>query len=182
MKKWWLTVCMAACFLTGCSRAGSSAADTQAGYRDDVSTQALVEAVAAELGDDYWADAELPPEFLDDWYGISDDMYEEYYGQTPMISANVDALVVVKAAEGKLTDVEDALDTYRESMVQDTFQYPINIPKIQASEIRTFGNYVCFVQLGADMDGMEDDDEAAIKACQEMNGRALSVIEKELTR
>ena len=118
----------------------------------------------------------------DDWYGISDDMYEEYYGQTPMISANVDALVVVKAAEGKLTDVEDALDTYRESMVQDTFQYPINIPKIQASEIRTFGNYVCFVQLGADMDGMEDDDEAAIKACQEMNGRALSVIEKELTR
>ncbi len=182
MKKWWLTVCMAACFLTGCSRAGSSAADTQAGYRDDVSAQALVEAVAAELGDDYWADAELPPEFLDDWYGISDDMYEEYYGQTPMISANVDALVVVKAAEGKLTDVEDALDTYRESMVQDTFQYPINIPKIQASEIRTFGNYVCFVQLGADMDGMEDDDEAAIKACQEMNGRALSVIEKELTR
>ena len=88
----------------------------------------------------------------------------------------------MKAAEGKLTDVEDALDTYRESMVQDTFQYPINIPKIQASEVRTFGNYVCFVQLGADMDGMEDDDEAAIKACQEMNGRALSVIEKELTR
>ena len=43
MKKWWLTVCMAACFLTGCSRAGSSA-DTQAGYRDDVSAQALVEA------------------------------------------------------------------------------------------------------------------------------------------
>lgn len=181
MKKWWLTVCMAACFLTGCSRAGSSA-DTQAGYRDDVSAQALVEAVASELGDDYWADTELPPEFLDDWYGISDDMYEEYYGQTPMISANVDALVVVKAAEGKLTDVENALDTYRESMVQDTFQYPINIPKIQASEVRTFGNYVCFVQLGADMDGMEDDDEAAIKACQEMNGRALSVIEKELTR
>ncbi|MDE6896557.1 MAG: DUF4358 domain-containing protein, partial [Lachnospiraceae bacterium] len=93
MKKWWLTVCMAAGFLTGCSRAGSSA-DTQAGYRDDVSAQALVEAVASELGDDYWADTELPPEFLDDWYGISDDMYEEYYGQTPMISANVDALVV----------------------------------------------------------------------------------------
>lgn len=180
MKKWWLTVCMAVCLLAGCGKAGS--ADSKTGYRDDVSAQALVEAAASELGGDYWADAELAPELLDDWYGISDDMYEEYYGQTPMISANVDTLIVVKAAEGKLADVEGALDTYRESMVQDTFQYPINIPKIQVSEIRTFGNYVCFVQLGADMDGIEDDDEAAIKACQEMNGCALSAIEKELTK
>ena len=128
------------------------------------------------------SDTELPPEFLDDWYGISDDMYEEYYGQTPMISANVDALVVVKAAEGKLTDVEDALDTYRESMVQDTFQYPINIPKIQASRIESFGNYVCFVQLGGSMEGIMDDDEAAIAACQKANEQALDVIEGELTK
>lgn len=182
MKKWWLTVCMAVCVLAGCSRSDSSSGDREAGYRDDVSAQALVEAVASELGDDYWADAELPPEFLDDWYGISEDMYDEYYGQTPMVSANVDALIVVKAAEERLSDVEAALDTYRESMVQDTFQYPINIPKIRASVIRTFGDYVCFVQLGADMDGTEDDEEAAIRACQEMNERALSVIEKELTR
>lgn len=182
MKKWWLTVCVTACLLAGCSSSGSSEAETEAGYRDNVSAQALVEAVASELGDDYWADAELAPELLDDWYGISDDMYEEYYGQTPMISANVDTLIIVKAAEEKLEDVEGALDTYRESMVQDTFQYPANIPKIQASEIRTFGRYVCFVQLGADMNGIEDDDEAAIKACQEMNGRALSVIEKELAK
>lgn len=182
MKKWWLTVCMAVCVLAGCSRSDSTSGDREAGYRDDVSAQALVEAVASELGDDYWADAELPPEFLDDWYGISEDMYDEYYGQTPMVSANVDALIVVKAAEERLSDVEAALDTYRESMVQDTFQYPINIPKIQASVIRTFGDYVCFVQLGADMDGTEDDEEAAIRACQEMNERALSVIEKELTR
>lgn len=181
MKKRWLTACMVVCFLTGCSKTGSSAVGTEAGYRDDVSTQTLVEAVASELEDDYWADEELPPELLDDWYGISDDMYDEYYGQTPMISSNVDALIVVKASDGKLTDVEDALDTYRESMVQDTFQYPVNIPKIQASEIRTFGSYVCFVQLGADMNGVEDEEEA-VKVCQEMNGRALSVIEKELTK
>lgn len=182
MKRWWLTVFMTACFLTGCNRADSPVSGTEGTYKDNVSAQALVEAVASELGDDYWADEKLPPEYLDDWYGISTDMYEEYYGQTPMISANVDSLIVVKAAEGKMEDVEAALDTYRESMVQDTFQYPINIPKIQASEIRTFGDYVCFVQLGADMNGMEDDDEAAIKACQEMNERALSVIEEELKK
>lgn len=182
MKKWWLTTCVLICFLEGCSRKDVSPENTEAGYRDDVSAQALAEAVASELGDDYWADAELPPELLDDWYGIPAELYDEYYGQTPMVSVNVDALIIVKAAEGKLEDVEAALDTYRESMVQDTFQYPVNIPKLQASEIRTFGDYVCFVQLGADMDGMEEDEEAAFRACQEMNGRALSVIEKELAR
>lgn len=182
MRRWWLTLCMAAFLLAGCTKTDSPAADKEKGYRDDVSAQVLVEAVASELGDDYWADAELAPELLDDWYGISGDMYEEYYGQTPMISANVDTLIVIKAAEGKVSDVESALDTYRESMVQDTLQYPMNIPKIQASEIRVFGNYVCFVQLGADMEGSGEDAEDAIKVCQEMNGRALSVIEGELTK
>ena len=66
-------------------------------------------------------------------------------------------------------------------MIQDSLQYPMNIPKIQASIIRTFGDYVCFVQLGGSMEGMEDDEEAAVKACQEMNEKALSVIEGKLT-
>jgi len=179
MKKNSLILLLTACLLTACKSSDSPLKDSE--YRDDVSTQSLVEAVAADLADEYWADAELSPELLDDWYGISEEMYEEFYGQTPMISANVDSLIIVKASEGHREEVENALDTYREAMVQDTFQYPVNIPKIQASQISTYGNYVCFVQLGGSMDGTEDDDEAAIAACREMNGRALSVIEGELT-
>lgn len=181
MKKSWLTVLLAACLLTACGKGGGSASGDGT-YRDDVSAKSLVEAVASELGDEYWADMELAPELLDDWYGISSDMYEEFYGQTPMISANVDALIVVKAKEDQVEDVENALNTYRESMVQDTLQYPSNIPKIQASSVNTYGNYVCFVQLGGSMDGIGGEDEAAIQACQEMNGRALSVIEEELKK
>ena len=178
MKKSWLAAAAVLCLTAGCGKNNVPAAE--AGYRDDVSAQALVEAVAQELGDEYWPDAELAPEYLDDWYGVSEEMYEEYYGQTPMISANVDALIVVKAKEEHLEDVQNALDTYRESMIQDTLQYPMNIPKIQASQINTFGNYVCFVQLGGSMEGIMDDDEAAIEACRKMNERALSVIEGEL--
>lgn len=167
--------------LTGCG--GRSASDENgAAWRNDVSTQSLVEAAAAELGDDYWANAELAPEYLDDWYGISDDMYEEYYGQTPMISVNVDTLIVVKTEEDHVEDVQNAFGTYKESMSQDSMQYPINLSKIQASEIRTFGNYVCFVQLGADAANTSSSDEEAVEKCQEMNERALAVIEKELTK
>ncbi len=168
---------LAASIVAGCG--GNKEPEGAAGYRDDVSAQVLVEAAAEELGEDYWADMDLAPEYLDDWYGISDEMYEDYYGQTPMISANVDSLIVVKAKEDQVTDVENAFDTYREAMVQDTMQYPSNLPKLQASMIRVFGNYVCFVQLGADV---SENEEEAVKACQEMNERALAVIEKKLTK
>ena len=180
MRKIWMILLLAVRLLTGCNKDRTSLEDTDSGYREDISPKSLVEAVASELSDEYWADAVLEQEILDDWYGISAEMYEEFYGQTPMISANVDALIVVKAKEEHLEDVQNALDTYRESMIQDTLQYPMNIPKIQASQINTFGNYVCFVQLGGSMEGIMDDDEAAIEACRKMNERALSVIEGEL--
>ena len=180
MKKKWVAVLTTLFLLAGCSKGEDSTGDAGAGYRDDVSVKGLVEAVASELGDEYWPDTELSPELLDDWYGISTEMYDEFYGQTPMISANVDALIIVKAAKERQEDVEKALNTYKESMVQDTFQYPMNVPKIQAAQIRTYGNYVCFVQLGGSMENIEDNNEAAIEACQKVNERALAVIEGEL--
>ena len=169
------------CLLMGCTRGNTHVEEETSGIRDDVSAKVLVEAVASELGDEYWADMELAPEYLEDWYGISSDLYEEYYGQTPMISANVDALIVVKAAEDKKEKVEDALRAYRDKLVNDTMQYPSNIPKIQASMIETYGNYVCFVQLGGSMNNQEDEEEA-MKVCMEANEQALSIIKKELTK
>lgn len=181
MKKTLMMILMAVCVLAGCGKKEAAPEESTAAYRNDVAPQAIVEAVAADLGEDYWANMEIPAEFLSDIYGVSADMYEEAYAQMPMISANIDTLIVVKANEGAVADVENALNNYKEAMAQDTFQYPVNIPKIQASEVAAYGNYVCFVQLGADMNGEMDDTEKMIAACQEMNARALAVIEGELT-
>ena len=180
MKKIWIMI-FVVCLFMGCTRGNTHVEEETSGIRDDVSAKVLVEAVASELGDEYWADMELAPEYLEDWYGISSDLYEEYYGQTPMISANVDALIVVKAAEDKKEKVEEALRAYRDKLVNDTMQYPSNIPKIQASMIETYGNYVCFVQLGGSMNNQEDEEEA-MKVCMEANEQALSIIKKELTK
>lgn len=182
MKKGILAGMAAVMLITGCGPFGSAAGNGTAGWRDDVSAEALADAVADELGEAYWADARLAPERLDDWYGISDDMYEEYYGQIPVSSEHVDSLIIVKAESERLEDVQNALDTYREAMIQDTLQEPSNISKIQASMIRTYGDYVCFVQLGGSLEEAEGDTEKAIETCREMNERALSVIEKELTK
>lgn len=181
MKKGWACFLLAICLCMGCGSGNVHVEDEEGGYRNDVSAKILVEAVAAELGEEYWADMELAPEYLEEWYHIPSDLYEEFYGQTPMISANVDALIVIKAKEEQVEKVEEALTAYREQLVEDTMQYPMNIPKIQASMVETYGNYVCFVQLGGSMKNQEEE-EAAMEACIEANEQALSVIQTELTK
>lgn len=149
----------------------------------DASMEELKAAVVDVLGANYWPDMALEEEMFSQIYGVTSDMYEEYFAEAPMISTNVDTLIIVKAKEGKVSAVEDALNAYRDNLVNDTMQYPMNISKIQASRIETFGNYVCFVQLGADvMDAMDEGDEAAIIQCQEENEKALDAIRNALSK
>ncbi len=139
---------------------------------------AVKQAVVDKLGDNYFPNSMIEPELLEGIYGVTEEMYDDYYGEMPMISTNVDAILVVKARDGKATDVEAALNAYRDKMVNDTFQYPMNLGKIQASIVRGIGNYVCFVQLGGDVtDALEKGDEAVIEQCQEQNELALEAIE-----
>lgn len=157
--------------------------DTVTNYGVGVSLADVKTAVADALGEDYWPDTDISADMLKDIYGISDDMYEEYYAQMPMISTNVDTIIIVKAKEDKISAVEDALNAYREVMINDTMQYPMNVGKIQASRIETFGQYVCFVQLGADtMEASEISDEAVIEQCQQDNELVLEVIENTLVK
>ena len=92
----------------------------------------------------------------------------------------VEALII-HAKDGKVEDVENALNAYRDSLVNDTMQYPMNLGKIQASRVERIGDYVCFVQLGADTSSVEEQgDEAVITYCQEQNELALEAIRQTL--
>lgn len=131
-------------------------------------------AVAEAVGEEnYWADMPMDPEMLQVVYQIGADTYEDYMAESPMISTNVDTLIIVKAKEGQTDTVYDALSAYREGLVSDTMQYPMNLGKIQASRVEKIGNYVIFVQLGGET---PDDEAAAITQCQEANEKALEAI------
>lgn len=157
-----------------------TAADT---YREDVTTAQLQAAVAEELGENYWPNMDVPTELLGDTFGITEEMYEEVTAQMPMISTNVDTLVIVKAREGSEQDVEAALLAWKEYNTQEAMQYPMNMGKVQAAAVKTIGRYVCLVQLGADtMAASEEGDEAVIAQCEQENARALAVIEEMLTK
>lgn len=140
--------------------------------------RAIRQAVVDVMGENYWPNTQFPPEYLEG-YGLTSDMYTDFFGESPMISTNVDTLIVIKASEGQTDAVEEVLNSYRETLVEDTMQYPMNMGKIQASRIEVIGDYVCFVQLGADVtDLMDVSDEEVIRHCQEQNELALEAIGK----
>ncbi len=139
-------------------------------------------AVVETLGDNYWPTMAIPVEVLEANYGLTSDMYVDYMGEMPMMSAHVDTLLIVKAAEGKEEDVEKALQTYRDNIANDSMQYPTNLGKVQASMVKRMDSYVVFALLGGDtMDAeMQGGEEAVIKKCQEVNQQALDIIAEKL--
>ena len=159
---------------------GTSAESTEA-ENAGTPLQNAKKAVTDALGDNYWPDSEIPEEMLNETYGVSADLYDAYLGESPMISVNVDTLLIIHAKDGKVEDVENALNAYRDSLVNDTMQYPMNLGKIQASRVERIGDYVCFVQLGADTSSVEEQgDEAVITYCQEQNELALEAVRQTL--
>lgn len=143
--------------------------------------QAAKTAIVEALGENYWPNTPVSPEMLEGSFGITTDMYDDYMAEVPMINTNVDTLLIVKAKEGKVDAVEEALNIYRENLVNDTMQYPMNVGKIQASRIEKIGNYVCFVQLGADVtEALERGDEAVIAQCQEQNELVIEILNQNL--
>lgn len=155
----------------------------EAGYKNDVSTDSLKDAVAEALGENYWPNMSIEADMLESMTELNSDSYDEFTAEMPMISTNVDTLIIVKAKDGAGETVKEALSKYQENLKNDTLQYPMNLPKIQASKIETYGNYVCYVQLGADTQAAADEsEEAAIKYCEGENRKALDAIEKALKK
>lgn len=156
---------------------GNEPAGNNEGSSANVSMDDIKAAVVAALGEDYWPNMPIDEGLLSERYGVTEDMYDDFFGDIPMISTNVDSLIVIKAKDGQVDAVESALSSYRDDQVNDAFQYPQNMGKVQASRIEVIGNYVCYVQLGADViDIMDQGDDAVIEHCQEDNELAIEAI------
>ncbi|MEY8393509.1 DUF4358 domain-containing protein [Lachnospiraceae bacterium 45-P1] len=174
-----LSAALTASFLTGCS--GSPAAKETTAQETvaaaDVSLDDILSAVKEAYNDGYMPDSQIDSQILNDVMGISPELCESYVAEMPMVSTFVETFIGVKAKEGKGADVEKALTDYREYLLNDTMQYPMNVSKIQASQVIRHGDYVFFVMLGGpDDDAMEKGDEAALKSAEENNQIAVDVI------
>lgn len=158
----------------------TEAPDTEAPAAD-VATADILAAVAEEFGDDYLPNMDIPADYLDSTYGVKADWYDEFSGQIPMIGANVDTFIAIKAKADNVSDVENALNDYAAYYRTDAFKYPKDIAKAEACRVYTKGNYVFFIMLGVPTDEVENSEDAdQVKFYTEQNDRAVKVIDSLL--
>lgn len=195
-----LTGCFILCTLTGCGENTPTDELVEGGYKNalqsggaDVAAMVsekkpltlvkLREKVKEELGDNYWPEVLLSGEELAEKTGITQDMYVEFLAEKPRMDANIDTMIIVRAREDYVGAVEQALEDYRNRMIEENKQHPQNYNKASASRMETIENYICFVQLGADTTIVADRGEKEILAyCQEENERAIDILEKGILR
>lgn len=141
----------------------------------------LRDAVVVMIGENYWPDTLLTREELAERTGISEDLYEDCLAEYQHTEAGVDMMILVEAKEESIEMIEDYLNEYREVLLRIYSGQPQNLAKVSASRMEIVDNYVCYVQLGADISDMEmNGEEAMTDYCREMNEKVLDLIEKKI--
>jgi len=139
-----------------------------------VSLNELYEAVKEAYGENYLPQMPYDAELFANTFGITEDLYEEFVAESPMISAQVDIFVGIKAKEGKADEIEQALSSYQENLVNNSLQYPMNLGKVEGARIYRNGDYVFYFILGG---YPEDVDEIDVEIAKKQNQLAIDTIE-----
>jgi len=137
------------------------------------------EAVKNEMGEFYYPDRDIEITELKDYTGLSEDQIEAFIAQSPMITMGVDTFIVIKASDGNGDAVFEGLEKYRTFLVEESFQYPMNLPKVNAAKTVQYGDYSFFIMLGAYNDSIEDSESDEAREYYESEvERVEKVIEK----
>lgn len=183
MKKYifMLAIAVTAAALTACGGqrgGGSENITAESIVAAKIDLKELHDFVKEAYGEAYIPSFPYDAQALHDVFGISEDLYEEFVAEGPMISVHVDTFLAVKAREGKGEAVEKILTDYRTRLLEDSVQYPMNQSKVKASSVIRYGDYVFFIMLGTPSKETEEQgEEAALKSAQEENQKAVDVIE-----
>ncbi len=138
----------------------------------------LMDAVKEEFGEDYAPNREIEMEEIENFTEIGPDDIEEFIAEGPMITVSIDTIMAFKAKEGKAEIVEEKLENYREFLVTDSFQYPMNLAKVNSAKVLRHGDYVFFLMLGSYDDREEATEEERLEFAQAEIKRAEDVINK----
>lgn len=186
MKHHWrpaAILCLCGALLFGavsCGREQQGSDQSQQQEIKDVPVAEIESAVAEAYGENYIPSMEYSQEELKSVFGVEPELCQEFVAKGPMISVHIDTFVAVKAQEGKTGEVQQALEAYKEKLLNETLQYPMNLPKIQAAQIKTYGDYVFYLMLGMVDDPEIDTEEEQLQAFEEQNEIAVKAIEEVL--
>lgn len=137
-------------------------------------------AVKKAYGENYLPNTRLSKDEIKTRYGISSKWYSGAIAEVPMINVQIDELVIVKAKDtSSKKKIKSALLSYQKEMQEDTFQYPANQLKLQASKVYVKGDYVCFFVLGSISNEQSQQEESkVIDAYKAETAKAVKAIQK----
>lgn len=152
--------------------------ESQMQWKTDVELSDVLEAVKQAYGNDYIPGMDYDAQAMEELFGIGKDQYEAFFAQGPMISVHVDTFIGVQAKAGQADAVEQALLDYQKQLIENSMQYPMNLAKVNASEVVRYGDYVFFVMLGTpDAEAEEKGEEEALESAKANNQIGIDAIE-----
>ena len=137
--------------------------------------QNIYQAVVETYGSAYLPDMQADSFFMQDTLKLDASWYVV---EIPMMSNNADMFAIVHATEGNLENVKKAFDDYKYYLVNESFQYPMNMPKVQSAVVEVLNDeYVIFSILSglAWVDMEETDESVLIAAYEESSKTAVSI-------
>ena len=148
------SVCLMGIALVGCS--GSSANYNVSDVASSVAAVYNIQNPSDYTADDLTFTVSIPAE-----------LYEEFAGQYTTVNGQSGAVLVVKAASGKVDDVKAAMEAYRDGLVAqfETYKedFPIGYEQNKQGRVVTKGDYAVMALAGADV-SYDDVDKAIDEA------------------
>lgn len=150
--------------------------DNQTGDNAQVDINTIHEKVKEELGEDYYPEMELTIDELSNRVDIDPTIIKAHVAEIPMMSVHVDTFIAIEAKEGKGDEVEEALAAYKDNLISQSMQYPMNEAKVEATEVVRHGDYVFLSMLGAIDDNNDSDSAEGLEFAEKENQRVIDVI------
>lgn len=150
MKKLWMAIVLVICMLAASCSSGETTVESG-------KLPAVLEAVKTAYGENYIPSMALDETYLSEVVGIPAEDIKNFVAEGPMMSTHIDTFIGIEAEDGKAEEVEQAMQTYLDNQVQNALMYPMNVPKLKATQILRVDQYVFYVCLGAyDEEGLDE--------------------------
>lgn len=147
----------------------------------DVDVEEIAQAIKDEYGADYAPSLDYDETHMVERLGIDPTWVEAFFGQGPLMMLSSDELIIIKATEGNVEKVLTAMQEYHRFLKEESFQYPMNLPRVQNARLVSEGNYVAFILVGKHFqyptDGTEFDEQEVIDFVRTEFQRGVDVFE-----
>ena len=133
----------------------------------------ILSSIEDVYGENFLATLDMPEELFEGQFPVDKDLIQDKIARMPMISAHADYVVIIRAVDGKGEEVEKQLKEIRDTIVNDTIQYPSNQAKVQSSQVVRHGDTVAFLMVGAINEDMDATEEEALEFAQAETQKAV---------